>query len=680
MNEELFKKLIPKIIMWMLEEKNLNEFCEFDPKNYFMLLKNFFSIEQLFSIIKNFANESEENKIAGMLSSNKIAKLKDSQPISYIDYIIKMVKKLNKRNALLYLYDFLLKITPNLELSKEIILQSATYIFQNYNFIIINKNKNETKQICDNLKEIFDSREDFTENELIELIQNSKDHLFDEIVIYVYQKFHKYTDCLNSFLDDKLNIDNEEKAKTVFNWLNNILSECIQKKNNKLFSQLKNIVLNKCDSLLSLSIEKFKHLVDNYFPNSKKEIISNIKNANLKYEFLNLILKDIKQEIKKSELNEEDQIFIEFVLYTHIELLVELKKFDLILQSLKEINLYPYFQIVDILEKNHISDALIFVLLKLGDPDNKAIEICMNDFDIIFNEIKKKFNQEFYEDDHNFNMNLTNFEKTIQNCYTVCINTYVDEIQTGNINDENFKSLIELCYNTWKQFLIKLYSINGEITNFKNKDNKYYIKFKEYFSNKISDLLFTMSNYVSIKEIIKIVSDNYKDAEFKEFKSILLKILNSNGSQITIFTNAKNLLKNCVLLNEENFIKLNIHGNEIKIDECSLCHKKFDKSNKSKEIIVVFKCGHMLHSKCIVKDYSEDGEFVNCNVCRENEIESSIDNTGYKSIKINNTFNNSDDENNDDENETRINFEQMRLYSNMRNMDRRHLEKRTLNM
>ena len=88
----------------------------------------------------------------------------------------------------------------------------------------------------------------------------------------------------------------------------------------------------------------------------------------------------------------------------------------------------------------------------------------------------------------------------------------------------------------------------------------------------------------------------------------------------------------------------------------------------------------MLHSKCIVKDYSEDGEFVNCNVCRENEIESSIDNTGYKSIKINNTFNNSDDENNDDENETRINFEQMRLYSNMRNMDRRHLEKRTLNM
>jgi hypothetical protein len=141
-----------------------------------------------------------------------------------------MVKKLNKRNALLYLYDFLLKITPNLELSKEIILQSATYIFQNYNFIIINKNKNETKQICDNLKEIFDSREDFTENELIELIQNSKDHLFDEIVIYVYQKFHKYTDCLNSFLDDKLNIDNEEKAKTVFNWLNNILSECIQKK------------------------------------------------------------------------------------------------------------------------------------------------------------------------------------------------------------------------------------------------------------------------------------------------------------------------------------------------------------------------------------------------------------------------------------------------------------------
>ena len=471
----------------------------------------------------------------------------------------------------------------------------------------------------------------------------------------------------------------KKKAKTVFKWLNNIFLECSLKKNKTLFSQLKNIILNKCDTLLSLSIEQFKTLIDNWLQKEKKDIFQNIKKTKLKYELIKLILEDIKQELKKSELNEDDQIFIEFVLLTHIECLVELKLYDLILPSLKEINIYPYFQIVDILEKNNISDALIFVLLKLGDPDNKAIEICMNDFDLSFNEIKKDFNQEKDDDDdHHFNIYLNKFEKTLQHCYTVCINTYVDEIQIGNKNDDNFKSLVDLCYNTWKQFLIKLYSINGEITNYPNKQNKYYIKFKNYFSNKISDLLFTMSNYVSIKEIIKIVSDNYKDAEFKEFKSILLQILNSNGSQITIYTNAKNLLKNCVLLNEENLIKSNIHGNVIKINECSQCHKEFDKSSKSKETIFVFKCGHMLHSKCIVRDYSEDGEFVICNLCRENEIESSTNNTGFTSIKINNIMNHSDDE--DDENEKRINFEHLRLYSNMRNMDRRHLEKRTLNM
>ena len=216
MDEKLFKELIPKIVIWMLSEKNLYEFCKFDPENYFMILKNIFSIEKLLSILKDFANENEENKIEGMLLSNKIAKLKDSQPISYINYIIKMIKELNKGNILLYLYDFLIKITPSLELSKEIILESATFIFQNYNYLIRNKNKMETKQICDNLKDIFESREDFTENELIQLIQNSKDHLFDEIVLYVYQKFHKYTDCLNTFLDEKLNIDNEKKSKNCF--------------------------------------------------------------------------------------------------------------------------------------------------------------------------------------------------------------------------------------------------------------------------------------------------------------------------------------------------------------------------------------------------------------------------------------------------------------------------------
>ena len=659
MDEKLFKQLIPKIIIWMLEEKNLYEFCKFDPKNYFMILKNIFSIKKLYSILDEFANENEENKITGIILSNKIAKLSDSKPISFVNYIIQMMKNMNDSKILIYLYDFLIKVSLNVDLSKEIIIESINFVFRNYSYFIKDINNSEIKQICNDLKELINKREDLSENEVISMIKNSKDHLFDELILFVYQKYNKYIDCLNIFLNDEFDL--EKKANTVFTWLNMILTKCTNEKNKKLFSQLKEIIINKSDSLISLSIEKFKLLVDLWLINSREEILQKITKTKVKYEYIKLILIDIKKELKKTELEEENQAFIEYALTTHIELLCELKLYDKIVPSMKEINIYPYYQIIDILEKYKISDALIFVLLKLGDPDNKAIEICMNDFDKYFTEIKKDFYNE-EDDDHHYNKNLKSFEKTIENSYLICINTSTDEIQTVNKNDEN--SFIKLCYDLWQRFLIKLYSINKDLLNFENKKSKYYIKFKNYFSNKISDLLFTMSNYLSITEIIKMVSE-YKDAEFKEFKAILVRMLNSYGSQQNIYTSAKKLIGNCALLNEENLIKSNLKGNEIQIDKCSFCNKKFDKTIESTETIFIFNCGHMIHNKCILREYNDEGEIEICSVCRENEIESSNNTMGFPSKSL---LNNSNDDING------------RLKSILEHIDMRHLEKRNFNI
>ena len=131
--------------------------------------------------------------------------------------------------------------------------------------------------------------------------------------------------------------------------------------------------------------------------------------------------------------------------------------------------------------------------------------------------------------DTSYKSNYNKFKETINYIIHIC-----------KKNEQNISEL-------WKMFLMELYSINAELNKTTNNKTKQFNKFNQYLSNTITDLIDTMCNYVSIIEIIEIVSANYKDAEFKEFKAILLNMLDSNGTQETILTNAKKLLKNNIL-------------------------------------------------------------------------------------------------------------------------------------
>ena len=86
-----------------------------------------------------------------------------------------------------------------------------------------------------------------------------------------------------------------------------------------------------------------------------------------------------------------------------------------------------------------------------------------------------------------------------------------------------------------------------------------------------------------------------------------------------------------------------------------------------------------LNDKCVQKDYTNEGEIVICSICRKNEIEASIDTQGLSSIKINeNKFKNDlDNEEDDDEEEKNKNdFQVRRVFSQMKNIDIRHEEKK----
>jgi hypothetical protein len=231
------------------------------------------------------------------------------------------------------------------------------------------------------------------------------------------------------------------------------------------------------------------------------------------------------------------------------------------------------------------------------------------------------------------------------------------EILIGNINSSNFnenlhnekmeelklniKQAISICENNnskndltdenqdmWFMILEELYNfIETSKTNFNNRFKTYAEDLNKKLSTELKDVLEKMCSYVSIEAIITNVTEKYKQAEFKEFKKLLLNMLSSYSHLKNILISAKNLLSNSVLYNVIELKKLNQKGNKYSFNKCDQCSKGFNPI--SEDPIIVFGCSHKCHFKCTC--YDDNGEAY-CITCRKNEIENSLFTLGRKSL------------------------------------------------
>ena len=414
MDKNLFENLVPKITYWLLTPKVIDEFLRFDPKNYFVIYKNIFFINDLKKQIINAAKDYKYSfEVKGMLSSSDI-KIDNIEPGSLIKYMVDWCKKMNQTKIYFYLYDFIIYIlSTDIVIGKEFKKEAICYTLKNYKIIVKDKNNKEIKLMIENLINFIEQEKSFNESDYEQLLESIVDNEFNELKLFLLDKLNRFNDCLKLYLSKDLNI--EDKEKRTFNWLKekaNTLKEGSDK-----YKKLIKTIEDHIMELASTSISQFFELSRIVFYQSYGRLVERLKeDKNIQLSYIKYFIKYI---ITGGEFNEDSRDEfndVKYILDRHISLLCELGQHDKIIPALKECSFYPLDSCLSYCENVKAYEPCLYLYLKEGAFD-KAFKLATSKLDNVFNNIIKSIDEEKdYED------LLNDFYKYLNDVKNICEN------------------------------------------------------------------------------------------------------------------------------------------------------------------------------------------------------------------------------------------------------------------
>ena len=595
--KNIFDELVPKITYWLLNDKVIEELLKFDPKNYFIMHKNIFSSKNSYNLLIKTSN-NPKTKISILASLfNDVYKLNDIHPLSLIDYMVAWSKYLNDDKIYFFLYDFIISISKVDSIKKDIKIESACFILKKYNEIVKPINKLNVEYLNIKIMDFLSDKNTLSERDYKKILESIRDNTFDEVKLFLYNQLEDFKRSIEFLLEKESNLKN--KVERLYKFLFKKTEEL--KETNK-YEKLIEIIKNNIVKLAKISLKDFYELFKRLFWAEKREIIKKLyEDKLLQYNFVEIIIQSL---IKVDEDNEniidienENEEDIKYLLGLQIKLLCDLKKFDEIVPALKSSSYYPLKECFNYCKEAGAYEACIYLYLKEANYE-QALKLSSKKLEEVFNKLIENINKE-----NNLEKQkelLIDFDKYLNDAKNICENNYVEDL--------------------WFELLTILYSYEkkSESAMSKNQSHEKDVSFKSLYQKiiqEIKDLMEKMSTYVSINRIIEVVSEKNKNAGFKEFRELLIKILNNYDNLSNILLSARRLLTNLVLENENSFQVLNLRGELLMIDRCDKCQKKIDINSNNKGEILAFLCNHCFHKTCVpLKKVYE------CPLCRELEI------------------------------------------------------------
>ena len=636
-NTSQYKSLIAMIFVWLLKSKIFKSLIEFDSFSLFFILTKLFSNNKLLDIINHFDFSSLNSQFT---QCNELDSKSYNDLMVTLTFIFNLSKGYKSYFIIQDLNLFLIKIaTKHGEkvVAKSMLIPAVKKVLSYYENVstLSEQEVKEDKFKCHGLN--TNGNNDYTNLDKVTI--NVKNYINEtskiilallssnyaltpadlstllvscEYTHYTYVKIKllemkkDYVECLKVYIKNSQLIG---EAK-VFEWINEKLRELInlpQKENEPTYIAFKKEIVENTLGLATISIESTMFLFDKWFINDKKtEIISKLApNPEFQYKYIERVLND-----KNSPFNTIDDLFdanlkrnpnamtnselkadLSNLLMLHFELLIKLDKKEEIVKNIqKRYIYYPIEQCIKRCIDNHIVDCAIFLYKSTGDYQ-QAMNLAI-----------KELNQTL--DDLYTTNDLSLIEKSKEN-----ISQCVDISESSNDQMIDTKQND----NLWFCVLKALYDFLNRITPKGDKD------IIGAISALIESFLKKMCLYVKMKEILEFIIINYKESDYKEFKELIIKILQSFGRYTNVLKSAKILLSNALVYGAEHFNKVREEGTMIKLEKCDWCRRKFIKG--SNESIIVFQCGHKIHSKCYYKEGEIYKEEPICVICKQNELD-----------------------------------------------------------
>ena len=675
MDKKLYHQTICKIVYWLLSDEVLNNLIYVETKTFFDIFIYIFSNEELIEVLEENNDYDDTKKEALEIlkkTENSSYSFANINPSDLANHLIIEGNKLGNQAPIIFLYlcIFIVTVAKKMNLAKNNKIAAVKFIIENKDkFGNINLDLNKIKK---NLINTLDDLE-FNDNDYNEILSVMTTHTFDDVRLFIYKKKKYYKECLELYLNKDSQL--EDKRVTLFPFINLTLTNLKLKtgKALEIFKDFKNAVMNNLIRIGELSIDELHSLINTWYSKERKEVLNKLsENPEIQLKYVEILVKKILFSLKENEgiVIDEEPEWVEAILKLHLKLLCYLNKKDSILPSLKQCPLYPINESIELCIQCQVWDGLIYLYQKAGYVD-KALEVCLkliqdNYVQILENLKSNEFNENLHD------LKVIDFSKAYNNAI--------------NVLEENEQVLSE-DHNMWFTLLDKLYQFDGNFLNQKSlipePQKKFGEEIEKLISEKLKHLLEKMSTYVGVKKILDIVCEKNKQAEYREFKPLLLKMLASFGSQTHLLNCVREYLTHTCLEEQDTLQQLNIKGRDFDFDNCDVCQKSFNQTLKDKEKLVIFKCNHIEHQYCSfngIQNY--EGNKI-CPICLKKEIEDAITKSSDDpicSISYEELVKNNNKKHNEDNNtENKINiFNYKKGFIRMRGIDNYDKDKKNM--
>ena len=481
------------------------------------------------------------------------------------------------------------------------------------------------------------------------------------VKIYLYQLKKDYISCINVYLNEKKKI-----SRRVFPFINKTLNIIKQSKDEKMLQIYKVEIKKKITNLARVSPSETFKIIQKWF--NSIDIIASLNNLpKLQFRYIDKLKSIYKRKLKREKevINEVTKKEYSDILLIYIKLLFYFEKEKRVLKLIKDEE--EYINVNECLKicVNKSIEVSIYLYKLIGD-EKSALKMCLNKIKQNYQEIKSikdKTNDIDERTDNLFKEMKIVIEESIEICENYSENSeiYKKRRNSSQIFDEkNLEKIInnppasDMGEEYWLELFEEIYNI---LNDAEKKDSLIFSKIKNHLSEKIENLLITMSYYVSFNFILKNLSNELEFSLIKKFlnkniytKSHLenlyksyvnlisykinkdMKVVEQNGQRgkdinllrkdeeqidfekkTTIMERIKKYKCNYKYSRTNSFYDLELQNKENKenkiineqiFKKCSLCEKMLNFSLDNDEIII-FKCEHIFHNKCLTREYSD---------------------------------------------------------------------------